>query len=243
MTQQRVPGGRSPVPVVAGWMFAPEGGVIHLEEHVAVIADVHLGYEWARGAAGDCVPAHSLTETLKKLDLLLARSPVERLVVAGDLVESPRPCLRTAADLARLSSWLTERCVRLVVVEGNHDRSLSRIAGHQRLPAAPPPPLLQSPLLVAGWTIAHGHRPVPANRLITGHHHPVLRVSGHPAPCFLVSDGRIILPAFSSNAAGLDVATARLPQGWGQSSLRRLASTGGEILDFGPLGTLQARLG
>ena len=107
--------------------------------------------------------------------------------------------------------------MRLELVEGNHDRSLPWIAGHPRLVAATPPPALQSHLLVAGWTIAHGHRPVPANRLITGHHHPVLRVSGHPAPCFLASNGRIILPAFSSNAAGLDVATARLPKSWVQS--------------------------
>ena len=94
------------MPVAKGWLFTPEGGVIHREERIAVIADVHLGYEWARGAAGDCVPAHSLSETLKKLELLLARSPVDRLVVAGDLIESPRPCPRTATDLARLSRWL-----------------------------------------------------------------------------------------------------------------------------------------
>ena len=46
--------------------------------------------------------------------------------------------------------------------------------------------LIESRLEVAGWTIAHGHLPTTAHRLITGHHHPVLRVSGHPAPCFLV---------------------------------------------------------
>ena len=63
------------------------------------------------------------------------------------------------------------------------------------------------------------------------------------APCFLVGAGRIILPAFSDNAAGLDVASARLPDGWLRSSLRCLASTGGDLLDFGPLKTLHARLG
>ena len=80
---------------------------------------------------------------------------------------------------------------------------------------------------VAGWTIAHGHRPVAADRLISGHHHPVLRVSSHAAPCFLVGDGRIILPAFSDNAAGLDVASARLPAELGTSSLRPVLSVRG----------------
>ena len=83
---------------------------------------------------------------------------------------------------------------------------------------------------------------MPAHRLISGHHHPVLRVSGHPAPCFLAGPGRIILPAFSDNVAGLDVATARLPQAWRRLSLNCFASAGSDIFDFGPLETLSARL-
>ena len=221
----------------------PKEAAIHPGERIAVIADVHLGYEWARGAAGDCVPAHSLAETLKKLERLLERSPIDRLVVAGDLVESRRPC----GEPSRTSpgwrvGWASGTC-GLVLIEGNHDRSLAWMAREKGLDAVAAVPLLQSHLLVAGWTIAHGHRLVPADRLISGHHHPVLRVSGHSAPCFLVGDGRIILPAFSGNAAGLDVASARLPDGWLQSSLRCLASTGGDLLDFGPLKTLHARLG
>src|SRR4051812_1629615 len=47
------------------WQLTPEGAAIHPGEKTAVIADVHLGYEWARGLAGDCVPAHSLAETLE----------------------------------------------------------------------------------------------------------------------------------------------------------------------------------
>ena len=91
MKRQQVSGGRAQTPIVEGWQLTPEGGAIHPGERIAVIADVHLGYEWARGAAGDCVPAHSLAETLKKLERLLERSPIDRLVVAGDLVESRRP--------------------------------------------------------------------------------------------------------------------------------------------------------
>jgi metallophosphoesterase superfamily enzyme len=72
--------------------LTPEGAALHPAERTAVIADVHLGYEWARGAAGDCVPAHSLDETLARLAAVLARASINRLIVAGDLVESARPC-------------------------------------------------------------------------------------------------------------------------------------------------------
>src|SRR5262245_62625557 len=68
------------------WELTPEGAAIHRGERTAVIADVHLGYEWARGAAGDCVPAHSLVETLGRLERVLGRAAIARLIVAGDLV-------------------------------------------------------------------------------------------------------------------------------------------------------------
>src|SRR3954466_3233144 len=69
------------------WGLAPEGAAVHAGARTAVIADVHLGYEWARAAGGDCLPAHSLDETLRKLACLLARAgeAIDRLVVAGDL--------------------------------------------------------------------------------------------------------------------------------------------------------------
>src|SRR5262249_17561025 len=157
-----------------------------------------------------CVPAHSLGETLARLERVLHRAAIARLIVAGDLVESPRPCRRTAADLRRLRGWLDARGVSLRVLEGNHDRSLF---ARSRRGAAPIPPL-PATCIVAGWTIGHGHRPLDGDRTISGHFHPVVRVAGIGAPCFLAGPRRIVLPAFSSNAAGGDIITASLPQDW-----------------------------
>jgi putative SbcD/Mre11-related phosphoesterase len=228
-----------PIPSLDCWQLTPEGAVIHPGEQTAVIADLHLGYEWARGAAGDCVPAHSLDETLAPLSRVLARSSLTRLVVAGDLVESARSCRRTTAEVARLRAWLENRGVGLLALEGNHDRPphtrgrSSSSLGAIRLPAT---------CTVGGWTIAHGHRPIVSARAISGHHHPVLRYEGNNAPCFLIGPGRIILPAFSSNAAGLDVVTAAMPLDWHSSPLRCIVSTGSELLDFGLLADLRRRL-
>jgi hypothetical protein len=66
------------IPGPDGWQLTPEGAAVHPVERVAVIADVHLGYEWARGAGGDCIPAHSLAETLAKLASLFSRLEVNR---------------------------------------------------------------------------------------------------------------------------------------------------------------------
>jgi putative SbcD/Mre11-related phosphoesterase len=220
------------------WRLTPEGAAIHPGEQTAVVADVHLGYEWARGAAGDCVIAHSLDETLARLVLVLAHLPISRLIVAGDLVESPRPCRRTRNDVYRLREWLAGRGVSLLVLEGNHDRSLSRATGVDSPLAGPMP----ATCLVASWTIGHGHEPIRGDRTVSGHHHPVLRVERIAAPCFLVGPTSIVLPAFSSNAAGCDVATAAVPRDWKDQSLQCIVSTGSDLLDFGTLRILRQRM-
>jgi putative SbcD/Mre11-related phosphoesterase len=225
-----------------GWQLTPEGGAIHPGERTAVIADVHLGYEWARGEAGDCIPAHSLAETLESLERVLGRARIDRLVVAGDLVESPQPCRRTGRDVARLNGWLCDREIALVVLLGNHDRSLASMDLRESGGSGAGPPILAETLKVAGWTIAHGHRPIEGGRSIIGHHHPALTLAGQTAPCFLAAPGRIVLPAFSRNAAGCDLATSRLPEPWQGIRFRCLVSTGQEVLDFGPLDSLGIRI-
>ena len=206
-----------------GWILDAEGAVIHPAARTVVVADVHLGYEWARGAGGDCLPAHSLADTLARLARVLDRAgtTIDRLVVAGDLVESPGPCLCTRRDLAALGRWLDERSITLVPLAGNHD------------PVGP-----EAVLDVAGWTIGHGHQPIAAARTITGHHHPVLRARGLTAPCFLVAPSSIVLPAFTPNAAGVGLAALGLISAPDGAPYRCVAAAGGEILDFGPVSRL-----
>jgi metallophosphoesterase superfamily enzyme len=222
---------RERAPSIGPWQLAPEGGVIHRRQRIAVVADIHLGYEWARAANGDSLPVHGLIETLDKLSRLLARADVDRLVVAGDLVESTRPCRQTEAEVAELTWWLRGRGVAAVFLAGNHD------------PRRVPP--LPDVLEVAGWTIAHGHRPVDAPRTIVGHGHPTLRAAGVNAPCFLISPHAIVLPAFTANAAGCNVAVpaTTLPPAWQGRSLRCVVAAGSDWLDFGPVASLARRLG
>src|SRR5437764_1164377 len=112
--------GSGPSEGPGGWLLGPEGAAVHPDARTAVVADVHLGYEWARGDGGDCLPAHSLDETVAKLDRVLTVAAVDRLIVAGDLVESRRPCRRSSRDVARLAGWLAGRGVSLVALAGNH---------------------------------------------------------------------------------------------------------------------------
>ncbi|MDB5351912.1 MAG: putative phosphoesterase [Planctomycetota bacterium] len=225
MTSVSAPGLLSP-PELSGWSLAPEGAAVHLAEGTAVIADVHLGYEWARGSRGDCIPPHSLRETVSKLETLLSRVSITRLIIAGDLVESAGPCARTANDVASLFSWLKARGVEAVWIRGNHD------------PARGQPTACE----LDGWRISHGDRGLGEGKSMIGHHHPALKTAGLSAPCFLVGHETIVLPAFSPNSAGLDVGTGRLPRPLHREPLRCVAGLGEELLDFGPIAALAAKL-
>jgi uncharacterized protein len=208
------------------WWLAPEGAAVHGAERAAVVADVHLGYEFARGKTGDFVPTHSLADTVRRLRSLLARVDVTRLIVAGDLVESRKFCRDTESDLARLRAWLRGKGVELIALAGNHD--------------PPRRPALAVSCDVDGWTIAHGHKAIKPGRAIFGHYHPTLRAQGLSAPCFLIDESTIVLPAFSSNAAGVSLTgldrslTTERPSG----PLRCVASSGDTLLDFGPVPAL-----
>ncbi len=212
-----------------GWRLTPEGAAVRDSERAAVVADLHIGYEWARGVGGDMVPAHSLAEAIERLGRLLDREGdrVARLVVAGDLVETPRPCRRTAADVRGLEAWLAGRGVELVALRGNHDPPGRRAWGES--------------IVVGGWTVAHGHRPAALGEgpAVFGHFHPAVRGEGVDAPCFLVGRRTIALPAFSGNAAGWNV-LGPAPMGarggpLAREPLRRVVALGGGLLDFGPL--------
>ena len=178
------------------------------------------------------MPAHSLSETRIQIERMLdsIHPGILRLVVAGDLVESPRRCRRTEADVEDLRAWLASRGVTLCTLQGNHDPRPRRVDA------------VAETCEIAGWTIGHGHRPIVGTRTMSGHLHPMLRWGRVTSPCFLVSPERIILPAFSRNAAGWNVSASLEPVREETSSLRCLAATDTDLLDFGPIRSLRGHL-
>ena len=86
--------------------FVAEGAAIFEDDRVAVIADVHLGHEWARAGSGEMMIEHSFQETTEKLKRMFARAAVETLIVAGDLVEKRFPCAgpRTTWNVCAIGS-------------------------------------------------------------------------------------------------------------------------------------------
>lgn len=206
--------------VLGDWLLTPERVAVHLPTATAVAADLHLGYAQARLRRGEAVPVRPLSDLLASL----ARVGARRLIIAGDLFEEGR----FAAELAEeFRSYLNISSLKLVgIVPGNHDRGLS---GDW--------PLCPAGFALGEWQIVHGDGKLPAGPVVFGHVHPCLRWGGQTAPCFLVSPRRLVLPAFSTDAAGVNVlGDAR----W--RAYQCCAVVGDRVLDFGVLGEMRRQL-
>jgi putative SbcD/Mre11-related phosphoesterase len=209
------------------WLLTPHRVAVHLPTRTAVIGDLHLGYDLARRRNGEAVPHIGLDDTVGALQAFLADHPVQRLVIAGDLVEN-RAGLEAALDLA---AWLDLAGVELAgIVPGNHDRDLKLLGN--RLPLRP------DGVSVGTWRVVHGDVPLTDEPFVLGHHHPCFRWAGRVAgSCYLVGLHRLVLPAFSAEAGGVSV--LHDPR-WRR--FRCCVIAGDEVLDFGVLGGLAASL-
>jgi putative SbcD/Mre11-related phosphoesterase len=205
------------------WLLTPERVAVHVPTATAVAADLHLGYDEARRRRGEAVPLTGLDDLLLALGVLVPRHGLRRLVVAGDLFEDAAG-RALVPDLLR---GLGECDLELAgVVPGNHDRGLAR--------AEPSLPLRPEGVRLGDWLVLHGDGALPPGRLVLGHFHPCLRWGGRAtAPCYLIGEGRIVLPAFSPDAAGGDVRRARRWHGY-----RCAAVAGDRVLDFGEVSRL-----
>jgi putative SbcD/Mre11-related phosphoesterase len=207
--------------VLDDWLLTPQRLAIHEPSGTAVAADLHLGYDLSRRRRGDAVPLTSLGEFLSAL----AQVQPSRLVIAGDLFEDANG----RALIPELLRWLSEHTIELTgVVPGNHDGDLAR--------AAPELPVCPAGVRLGDWLIVHGDGVLPKGRIVFGHFHPSLRLTGRlSAPCYLIGTTHLVLPAFSTDAAGVNVLGDPL---W--SDYRCAAIAGEQILDFGLLSRLTA---
>ena len=211
----------TPPSIIQAWPNGPTLDArrcVHLAASATlVVADLHLGYAWSRRKRGVLLPVETPDDTLERLTTLHAAYQPRRWVLLGDVVHE-------ALDLPPLERVLRELCDRLarnaelIFCLGNHDRNLGTRIREWSLPVA----------CVTSWDtdgllLAHGDT-LPAadpaqtfqlaselgpRRWLIGHEHPALSLGDGVAtrvkcPAFLVAHDGIVLPAFSSWAAGCD---------------------------------------
>jgi metallophosphoesterase superfamily enzyme len=229
------------------WLLTAQRVAVHVPTRTAVVADLHLGYTEARRRRGEAVPHENIFDILDPLEQVRQQHAAERLIVAGDLLEDGECREALKAFLV----WVDQRKIDLIaLVPGNHDLKLTVSAA-----AASRLPLYPQGVTLGDWCIVHGQGRLPDAPVVQGHDHPCVRWSPRSrairpkfvrgrrarfsidAPCYLSGPDRLILPAFSKEAAGVNVLSVRR---WGALHCQAVADD--RVLDLGEVSTLRRRL-
>ncbi|QSN61809.1 ligase-associated DNA damage response endonuclease PdeM [Caballeronia sp. M1242] len=166
------------------------------------IADAHFGKDAVFRARGIPVPAGATADNLTRLDALIATHRPESIVFLGDLLHARES--HADETLAALDAWrATHRALRLVLVEGNHDRHAGQ------LPLRFGVELVQEPYRLGPWALCHHPQNVDDGYALAGHEHPVYRlatrVDSVRLPCFRFGRRAGVLPAFGAFTGGFEV--------------------------------------
>ena len=158
-----------------------------------LVADPHFGKAATFRSLGVPVPHGTTADALERLDAILRRVDVRRILFLGDFLHARRG--RSGRTLGAVAQWReAHRDIAMTVVRGNHDREAGDVPSSGI--EGTDPPFIESPF-------AFAHVPGVDERgyVIGGHLHPGADLVGpgrqHARlPCFWFGSQTAVLPAF-----------------------------------------------
>jgi len=189
----------------------------HGRQRFLVVSDFHLGFEESLNDRGALINRFQFPEIRDELlKVIETAGTPDAVVIAGDLKHDfGRISGQEWKESLELIDFLSEHSKRLIIVRGNHDTRLGKIANLRSIQ-------ISDYLRIGRILILHGHK-LPeleamrgANTIIMGHEHPAIPISDgirtELFKCFLIGRvGRfevIVLPSFSSTSEGTDVSSS-----------------------------------
>ena len=172
----------------------PERAAYWARTRTLLVADLHFGKAATFRASAIPVPRGTTTEALARLDGLIGRMGIERIIFLGDYLHARDG--RSPETLRVLAEWRRAHlAIELVLVRGNHDRR-----------AGDPPVELgvrcvDAPMIETPFVLTHHPAPSGSGYVLAGHLHPGVALTG-PArmrerlPCFWFGRECALLPAF-----------------------------------------------
>ncbi len=194
-----------PAATAAEILLLPGRAAVLPATRTLLVSDLHLGKAATFRRAGIPMPEGSTQEDLARLERLVARHQIRRLLIVGDLFHAKSGCTdQVREEFAATRSRMAD--TEIVLVIGNHDRSLGRLPADIGIDASLP--FLDEP----PFHFIHE----PSNEVtasgrdlftISGHLHPTLTIRSPSGDrisdrCFVSERGLLVLPAFGSFTGG-----------------------------------------
>jgi DNA ligase-associated metallophosphoesterase len=180
-----------------------DGSAFLPDEHILLVADLHLGKDASFRFAGVPVPSGINAGTLDLLSKSIESCGSEKVIVLGDMIHDGNSM--TPDLVQQFSNWRTIHSnVGLSLVRGNHDRYVDSFPEPWQLKES-------ASMKVGSVDLVH-ETTIDVDSLagkfqIGGHWHPVISV-GRGAdemrvPCFVATENSLTLPAFGEFKGGM----------------------------------------
>lgn len=206
--------------------IAGDAGLFWAARQALLVSDLHLEKASSYAArSGQMLPPYDSLATLHELAALIERYDVSTVYCLGDNFHDDEGEARLSGEAAALLRDLTSR-VDWHWITGNHDREVSGLWGGEA----------HDELRVGPIVLRHEAEADCSEPEISGHFHPKYRFHHRgrnvSRRCFVMSDAKIIMPAFGALTGGMDAAHQAIVRACGGGALTALVPTDGNYARF-----------
>jgi DNA ligase-associated metallophosphoesterase len=169
-------------------------------EGALLVADLHLEKaSFFASQARQMLPPYDSRETLERIALAIRATGARRVFALGDSFHDRAGVDRIDPHVAGMLGALT-RATSWTWIAGNHDGLSGAALGGESVEEAD----------IGGLVLRHRAAAASAAPELSGHYHPRLAITVRERriarPCLVVSESRLILPAFGALTGGMNAA-------------------------------------
>jgi uncharacterized protein len=193
-----------------------------------LVADLHLEKASSFARGGQLLPPYDSLATLEKLERLIVLTGARTVVCLGDNFHDHGAEGRLSGRAADILKHLTSQ-IEWIWVTGNHDPQIEAVWGGRSM----------DELVVGDVTLRHEAQATFGKLEISGHYHPKFRVNINrrnvARRCFVMSERKLIMPAFGSLAGGMDASEAAYiaqPDLWNAGSVQAVLALPSRFVHF-----------
>ncbi len=201
-----------------------QGALFWPARRALIVADLHFEKASWFARSGQMLPPYDSVATLSDLMALVTARSAREVWCLGDSFHDSAGITRLPLRAQAMLAGMTEK-VAWTWITGNHDAGLTAMFGGHVRPDA----------LIDGVILRHEADPAEPRPELSGHFHPRLRipVRGRTVArrCFVVSDSKVILPAFGALTGGLDAGHPAILRAVGATA-RALIAVNDRMLSF-----------
>lgn len=210
------------------FLALPEAALFWPARSALLVADLHFEKASWFARFGQFLPPHDSQATLDMIERLVDRTGARAVWSLGDSFHDADGAARLDLRTRHRLRALTDR-LDWVWITGNHDVAMTGAPGGRRC----------AELQVDGIWLRHEAEPADQQPEISGHFHPILRLSlrgRHVSRrCFVGSRTKLILPALGALTGGLDAGHREIRRVMGPDAMA-LIPVADRMLRF-PLGS------